>query len=37
MIRGIKTLAETGKGPIDDISYAVVRIEPAAEKGESLG
>lgn len=37
MIRGIRTLAEVGKGPVDDISYAVVRIEPAAEEGGSLG
>lgn len=37
MIRGIKSLTEAGKGPVDDISYAVVRIEPAAEEGGSLG
>ena len=27
MIRGIKEMQKIGKGPIDDISYAVVRIE----------
>lgn len=37
MIRGIKNLNESGKGPIDDISYAVVRIELVSEEGESLG
>ena len=37
MIRGIKTLAGAGSGPIDDISYAVVRIESVAEEGGDLG
>lgn len=35
MIRAIKRMHEVGKGPMDDISYAVVRIEPAnAGEGE---
>lgn len=32
MIRGLKNLEKTGKGPIDDISYAVVRIENTEEE-----
>jgi hypothetical protein len=28
MIRGIKDMHQFGKGPIDDISYAVIHIEP---------
>lgn len=27
MIRGIKDMQQNGKGPVDDISYAVIRIE----------
>lgn len=34
MIRAIKRMHEVGKGPMDDISYAVVNIEPA-DAGES--
>jgi len=34
MIRGIKQLQQVGLSPIDDISYAVVRIEP--EEGEEV-
>lgn len=40
MIRGIKDMQQIGRGPIDDISYAVVRIEHVeqrTEKGEALG
>lgn len=32
MIRGIKDMQQRGKGPIDDISYAVVRIENTEEE-----
>lgn len=28
MIRGVKDMQQRGKGPIDDLSYAVIRIEP---------
>jgi hypothetical protein len=28
MIRGVKDMQQRGKGPIDDISYAVIQIEP---------
>ena len=31
MIRGIRDMQKIGKGPIDDISYAVVRIQPETE------
>jgi len=31
MIRGIKSAEEVGKGPLDDISYAVIRIENDTE------
>lgn len=34
MRRGIKDMQSRGKGPIDDISYAVIRIEPSADKKE---
>ncbi len=34
MIRGIKDMQKLGKGPVDDISYAVVRIEPEETAGE---
>jgi hypothetical protein len=36
MRRGIKEMQTRGKGPIDDISYAVVRIEPDTETKEAL-
>lgn len=32
MIRGIKDMQQSGKGPADDISYAVVRIDNAEEE-----
>lgn len=37
MIRGIKDMQQTGKGPVDDISYAVVRIEKIEEGEKSSG
>jgi len=36
MIRGIRDLHQSGKGPIDDISYAVIHIEEdVREEGTS--
>jgi len=35
MIRGVKDTQQSGKGPVDDISYAVVRIEKI-EEGEKI-
>lgn len=32
MIRGIKDVQKIGKGPIDDISYAVIRVEKIEDK-----
>lgn len=32
MIRGIKDVQKIGKGPIDDISYAVIRVEKTEDK-----
>lgn len=32
MIRGIKDMQQVGKGPVDDISYAVVRIDNTEEE-----
>lgn len=37
MIRGIKDMQQTGKGPVDDISYAVVKIEKIEEGEKSSG
>lgn len=34
MIRGIKDMQQSGRGPVDDISYAVVRIEHFKEEEE---
>lgn len=37
MIRGIKDMQQSGKGPVDDISYAVVRIEKIEEGEKQSG
>jgi hypothetical protein len=37
MIRGVKCMQQLGKGPVDDISYAVVRIENIEEGEKSSG
>ncbi len=37
MMWEIKSLQKNGKSPVDDISYAVVRIEKTEEKGGPLG
>lgn len=34
MIRGVQNYQKTGKGPIDDISYAVVRIEKTEDRSD---
>ncbi len=36
MIRGIKDFHQVGRGPIDDISFAVVRIEQVIDLAEEV-
>jgi len=37
MIRGIKDMQKIGKGPVDDISYAVIRVDATKQEDKNNG